>query len=208
MSVDRIRVVHPLFHAERGGSSPASTLQLKYEVCPLPHAIDLNRAWHSRLPVFKQAMCYCVPYCFRASCEDVSYAVAIWTRPISSSIPGHWIELRRLAAAPDAPKNTCSSFLAWMVRWLKKHHPEHEIAISYQDDEVHAGTIYKAAGWIIGRTQKSRNPGISWSSSRRVLKQGETANGNGVGVTASSKIRWQVELRKKKGPGTHPSPLK
>jgi hypothetical protein len=58
-----------------------------------------------------------------------------------------WIELNRLAIAPDAPKNTATRMLAWMAKDIRKRFPEVTRLISYQDIEAHAGTIYQAAGW-------------------------------------------------------------
>jgi hypothetical protein len=52
------------------------------------------------------------------------YAVAIWSQPIIRSIAdGVTIELRRLAIADEAPKNTASRMLAVMIRLVKRKYP-------------------------------------------------------------------------------------
>lgn len=147
LSADSVRVTCPLFLAGDGGATPTSALHAKdltFELCAAGHAVDLVRLWHSRLPECQRGPWQ---FAFRAHKDDLTYAVALWNNPSGRCLPSHWLELRRMACAPDAPKNTPSRFLAWMVRYFRRSCPEREKVISYQDLSVHAGTMYKAAGW-------------------------------------------------------------
>ena len=193
MSVDSTRVVCPLFQTEEGGSIPASTLQIKqliFERCPRPHAVELVRLWHSRLP-----NCQYGPweYAFRAQHAGVTYAVALWNSPSARCLPSHWLELRRMACAPDVPKNTCSAFLSWMVRWFKKNAPDRERLISYQDTAVHQGTIYKAAGWTAEYVSQPRIR--DRSGNRAGTSRKYRWNTNGIEADASAKVRWEIPLK-------------
>jgi hypothetical protein len=126
---ESIRVMHPLFQGEQGGSIPTSALQLHF--CD----IDLR------------------------------------------------LELRRFAIAPDAPRNTGSRMLSWMTREIKKRRPEIGGVLSYQDCDVHQGTIYKAAGWIM--TAKS------FDHRDRGLRSGRKRNRS---QTTATKQRWEKNL--------------
>lgn len=188
-----VRVTCPLFLAGVGGSIPTSALhskELVFEQCQKPHAVELVRLWHSRLPG-----CQSGPwqYAFRAHKNDVTYAVALWNNPSARCLPPHWLELRRMACAPDAPKNTASCFLGWMVRFFKKTCPDREKVISYQDLEVHTGTIYKASGWQIEYTSKARVR--DRSKPRAGTDRLYRSNKNGTEPDAAPKARWFKSLQ-------------
>lgn len=194
--VDRIRVLHPLFQAGNGGSIPTSTLRardLVFEECPKYHAVDLIRAWHSRLPNCQKGPW---THAFRGHVDGITYVVALWNNPSGRMLPGHWRELRRMACSPDSPKNTSSRFLGWMVRWFRKNYPQCEKLISYQDTAVHTGTIYRAAGWKAEWVTQKR---IRNRSKNRVgTTRSYRSNLNGVETDAVSKIRWAIEISPKK----------
>lgn len=100
---DRTRVVHPLYHAEDGGSIPTSPLQLFVHRILFDKAKELNAKWHSRLPRIGDPdnIMRNVP-CFAATYEGTIYAVAIWSHPVARALPqDDWLELRRLAIAPS-----------------------------------------------------------------------------------------------------------
>ena len=182
-SGDSIRVVHPLFQEEGDGSIPISPLQLVLAPCSYLLFRELNNQWHSRLPdcggFYGQG-----PF-FAAQYMNAYYATAAWSSPISISFNGkHFLELRRFAIHSLAPKNTASRLLSIMVKMIRKSHPEIVKLISYQDTEVHAGTIYKAQGWKATRISKACEQ--NWvkthpRASRRLQ-------------TDSVKIRWEMEL--------------
>ena len=113
----------------------------------LDEALDLNRQWHSTLPHLDKRVAGW--NCYGAGCDGHRYAVAIWGRPVARLLPqdGSCLELRRFAIAPAAPRNTASRMLGWMVRELAKGRGVTRL-ISYHDRDAHAGTIYKAAGWV------------------------------------------------------------
>jgi hypothetical protein len=184
------REVHPLFPIENIDLIPISALRARHLVfseCPKPHAVDLVRAWHSRLP-----KCAKGPWtqAFHAHVDGVTYAVALWNNPSTRCLPSHWRELRRMACAPDSPRNTASRFLGWMARWFFQHHPECEKLISYQDSAVHTGTIYRAAGWIDEYTSQPRK------RDRSILLPGYRSALNGVDADVAGKVRWAKSLQK------------
>ena len=163
---------------------------LKFEECPKAEAVAFCREHHSRLPNTQAG-----PWQFAFRAVDPAgdvVAVALWNNPSARMLPGHWLELRRMACSPAAPKFTASSFLAWMARWFKKHHPHRERMISYQDTAVHTGTIYKASGWEAAYVSKPR---VRDRSKPRVgTERAYRSNINGVAPDASAKVRWEKKL--------------
>ena len=180
---DSIRAVCPLFQGEGGGSTPTSALQLQVNRMESKKAVVLNNLWHSRLPEltnWQQCFDYSAQY------DGLFYAVALWGQPIARMLNGRgWLELRRMAIADDAPKNTASRMIGYMVRDIRRNRPDICRLISYQDTAVHAGTIYAASGWnktIIGSAITT-----GWNSRIRNHMQ-----------TAAPKIRWDKEIRPQK----------
>lgn len=177
---DSIRVVHPLFQAEGGGSIPTSALQLQVVKIEFKVAKSLNRLWHSRLPFFREPNMGWL--CFGAEFEGIIYAVSIWSHPVARLLPQvEWFELRRLAIAPDAPRNTASRMLAVMARLIRKAKPEVTRLISYQDTQAHTGAIYKAAGWQVGAT----SDGDGWDRPNRSRPAAQSL---------APKVRWEKVL--------------
>jgi hypothetical protein len=186
MGGDSTRAVYPLFQTEDGGAIPTSPLQLTFFVLDIKRALILNRLWHSRLPNLglTSAARLSPAVSYGAEYQDIIYAVAIWTAPIARMLNGkHWIELRRMAIASDAPHNTASRMLGWMIRDIRNRFPEVVKAISYQDMAVHKGTIYRASGWKIG----NKSEGGEWSRPSRYVSPMQTI---------SPKIRWELDMQK------------
>jgi hypothetical protein len=183
-----VRITRPLIQVGEGGSTPTIALhsrELTFEPCEKSHAVALVRLWHSRLPGCQNGPWQ---YAFRAQKDDVTYAVALWSNPCTRSLPHHWIELRRMACSPDCPKNTPSRMISWMVRHFKKVCPDREKCISYQDLDVHTGTIYKAAGWSVEYISKPR---VRDRSKNRVgTNRMYRSNKNGIAPDAAGKARW------------------
>ncbi len=75
---DSIRVVHPLFQEEGGGSSPTSPLQLNITRIHPKKAAARNRQWHSRLPEIAN---WQVCEAYAAESNNIYYAVALWSYP-------------------------------------------------------------------------------------------------------------------------------
>lgn len=182
---ESIRVMHPLFQSGEGGSSPTSALQLVFGRIDRERMKALNALWHSRLPSIGGPM----RVCYVAEFEGVAYAVAAWSNPVARLLPQKtWLELRRMAIAPDAPKNTASRMLGWMAKDVAKRFPEVERLISYQDCEVHSGTIYKASGWKHAEGYKGRRRG--WKSGFGGGQSREGRTNQAVAV----RMRWEKTL--------------
>lgn len=175
-----VRVAYPLFQAGGGGSIPTSALQLRFEAIDRDTMEDLNRQWHSRLPKFKTA-CPCPAY-YGAEFDGLWYAVAAWSTPVARMLPQEWFELRRFAIANDAPKNTASRMLGWMVRDIRKRFPEVPRVVSYQDMDVHSGTIYRASGW----EESEISEGGEWTRPSRQRKAVQSD---------AQKRRWELALK-------------
>lgn len=183
---ESIRVMHPLFRGEEGGPTPTSALgvkDLRVERIPFERAKELNRLWHSRLPRMGTGFIKKQPFlCFGAMAGDICYAVAIWSNPVARNLPQQtWLELRRLATAPDAPRNSCTRMMRVMALLIRRNRPEIERLISYQDTEVHTGTIYAAAGWVLA----CESDGGEWDRPGRPRPSVQSK---------ASKNRWEKRL--------------
>lgn len=179
----------PLFRSGCGGSIPTSALQLTIAKCNVHRAIELNKIWHSRLPNvdWSNVVRASPSVCFVAEYNEVAYATAIWSAPCARLLNGrNWLELRRLAIANDAPKNTATRMLKVMRLMIVRELPQIVNLISYQDTEVHTGTIYKAAGWL--PTHKTKVEDIRWGKGGRAR--------NAI-VATGEKIRWEYNLNGK-----------
>lgn len=164
---ESIRVMHPLFQADQGGSIPTSPLQLRIVAIPFDLAKALNRQWHRTLPRFGTGFCKTMPFlCYGAVFEDKLYAVAIWSNPAARNLPQQtWLELRRFAVADDAPTNCASRMLKVMRFLIRRARPDVERLISYQDIGEHSGTIYKVAGWV--KADAAPNADRGWDRPNR-----------------------------------------
>lgn len=186
---DGIRVVHPLFQEEGGGANPTSPLQLNIGEISVRKAIELNQLWHSRFPQIdasnvirnRRSVCY------GAEFDGVFYASAIWSDPIAANRlkdGDRLLELRRMAIADDAPRFTASRMLKVMKGLICRKFPELVAFVSYQDTEVHDGTIYKAAGW----KQDSAASFVDWTTTTRKRTQAQST---------APKVRWRLDLRQR-----------
>jgi hypothetical protein len=179
---DGVREARSLFQERGSGAVPTSALQLLIDRIDFKTAKQLNKLWHSRLPFFGAPF---DAFCYVAEFDGLYYASAIWTHPVSRSLPQvEWLELRRLAIAPDAPKNTASRMLGVMTRLIRKSRPEVTRLVSYQDCEVHTGGIYKAAGWTATAESEFR----TWAHEKR----GGFRNPD---QSTAPKQRWELAIR-------------
>ena len=175
------------FQLVDGGSIPTSPLHFNIKQINVQAACDLNAKWHSRLPKVIAGNIYRNRHyvCYGAEFQGNYFAVGIWSSPVAANRfknGNNILELRRLAIAPDAPFNTATRMLKVMRLDIKKRFPNVTRLISYQDTEVHQGTIYKAAGWI----STAVSDGISWSVTGRKRNTDQTT---------ATKVRWEFELR-------------
>lgn len=163
---------------------------LVFAEIPKAVAVAFIREHHSRLPKVQAGPWQ---FAFGAFSPDGTLlAAALWNNPSARTLPGHWLELRRLACSDRAPKNTASRFLAWMYGFFSAHHRGREKLISYQDTEVHTGGIYKAAGWHVDFITKARVR--DRSKNRRGTHRLYRSDLNGVPASSAEKIRWCKEL--------------
>ena len=175
------------FQIADGGAIPTSPLQFNIEIIDVHTACRLNALWHSRLPIIDWSNVVRNKHsiCFGARFDGDLYAVAIWSSPVAANRMKNGreaLELRRFAIAPDAPKNTGSRMLSVMRSIIKSRMPDVSWFVSYQDTEVHAGTIYKASGWkLIGESV-----GVSWSNKNRVRNKEQSM---------ATKARWELQIR-------------
>jgi len=136
----------------------------------------LNAMWHSALP--ESPAGFRVAFVFYAGSQPV--ACAMWGRP-SARMEDQvaTLELTRLAHSPEVPHNFGSWALAQMRGWIREHMPEIKRVISYQDAEVHHGTIYKADNW---RQVYDEHHSHSWGN-----RPGRLGN------ERQHKIKWERE---------------
>ena len=187
LSADNVRDSMPLFRNGSGGSIPTSAHQLLFHKTGVHRACELNQLWHSRFPkiVWSNVVRNKDYVCFIAEHDAIAYASAIWSSPIAGNRlkeGATCLELRRMAIAGDSPPNTASRMLGWMRRYIVKNLPHITLLISYQDTDVHKGTIYKASGWKYA----NRSKGTSWSNSKRKRSKEQSM---------SDKVRWELCLR-------------
>ena len=165
------------------GLQPNSPKDMEVVKLTAPFASELNALWHSRLPFIHWSNIVRNRHyvCYGALHDWKYYACAIWSSPVNQNFDIDTVlELRRLAIAPLAPKYTATWILGKMAKRIHAELPQIKRLISYQDTEVHTGTIYKAANW----TATTETKFAPWNSSRHRNQPQSTAN----------KIRWEYEV--------------
>jgi len=165
---------------------PSSPKLMNLRVVGVDYAMEKNKDWHSRLPVTSHSNMIRNAHkvFYGAEYQDHCFAVAMWTDPVAGNRMSKdhvWLELRRLAIAPDSPKFTATWMIGQMVKDIKKRFPDVTKLVSYQDTEVHTGTIYKAANWVLDSVSKFQE----WSNEKRQRNALQTK---------ADKIRWIYEL--------------
>ena len=162
-----------------------SPKELSLRVVDAQSACNLNAEWHSRFPVIHWSNVVRNKHyiCYTAEKNGLPYAVAIWSSPVARKLCDEkTLELRRLAIAPEAPKNTATRIISLMVKDIKNRYEEIETLISYQDTEAHFGTIYKAANWIATNVSQA---GLSWANSRE----------RNSDQSKAAKVRWEYKIK-------------
>jgi len=171
----------------RVGNNPNSPKQLELLKIKPQFASELNMIWHSRLPMihWSNIVRNRNYICFGAAFDWQYYAVGIWSSPVNQHFDiDRVLELRRLAISPDAPKFTATWMLSKMIKKIRHELPTINRLISYQDTEVHLGTIYKAGNWRKVETTKYN----AWNKSRNRNSSQSTAD----------KIRWEYLLENRR----------
>jgi len=176
-------MIEDLFLQQR--VAPNSPKQMNLKEISVKFAMEKNKEWHSRLPITNQSNMVRNSHkvFYGAEYLDHCFAVAMWTTPIARRLANQkiYLELRRLAISPDAPKFTATWMIGKMVKNIKKKFPEIKKLVSYQDLDVHSGTIYAAANWKKDNITK----GAEWSVPSRARKKSQTI---------SNKARWVYEI--------------
>lgn len=165
---------------------PQSAKNMNLRVVGVDYAMEKNAEWHSRLPVTSHSNMVRNAHkiFFGAEYKDHCFAVAMWTDPVAGNRMSKdyvWLELRRLAIANDAPRFTATWMIAKMIKQIRKQFPDVTRLVSYQDTEVHSGTIYAAANWKKDTISKFQE----WTTGNRERN---------VIQSKSDKIRWVYEL--------------
>lgn len=166
---------------------PDSPKQMQLREVGVNYAMQKNAEWHSRLPVTSHSNMIRNAHkvFYGAEFEDHCFAVAMWTDPVAGnrmSKDDVWLELRRLAVSPDAPKFTATWMIGKMIKDIRKRFPDVTMLISYQDTEVHLGTIYAASNWERSGVTK----GTDWTTKDRVRNKTQTL---------ADKVRWTYRLK-------------
>lgn len=179
---DAVNLTEQVTSLFRQGLFPDSPRDMGIEKIKPQLASELNAMWHSRLPEihWSSIVRNRNHVCYGAAFDWQYFAVAIWSSPVNQYFDFDTVlELRRLAISPDAPKFTATWMLGKMVKQLRKDLPGVDRLISYQDTEVHKGTIYKAANWFVANETNFK----PWDVSRKRRAAQSTAN----------KIRWEYK---------------
>ena len=165
---------------------PKSCKNMQTLECDVKTAMLYNEIWHSRLPKTNRFNLSGKNSLFFAAVFELNiFAVAMWTTPVAANRMTNgfqMLELRRLAIAPDAPKYTATWMLGKMIKNIHKQLPDIIKLVSYQDTEVHTGTIYAAGNWKLETTSKY----IAWDTSKRIR--------NAKVQSTADKNRWVYEL--------------
>jgi len=155
---------------------------------PVDEGIAFNSAHHSRLPNLQRGPWMHV---FGWYVSGVLVAVAFWHNTSARGLPQDWLELRRMAICDEAPRFTASKMLGKMRRWLSANTNATRL-ISYQDVQVHTGTIYKASGWT--PTYISRPRLRDRSKPRAGTSRQYRTDSNGGAPASAAKVRWELSL--------------
>lgn len=165
-----------------------SPRELIYEVVKAKFACEKNAEWHSRLPYihWSNVVRNTAYVCFGArTVEGEWVAVGIWSSPVAQNrfkYGKQMLELRRMAISNGCPKNTATHMLRFMRNWIRDNKESIAMLISYQDTEVHQGTIYKADNWV----QAAESKGLAWNTEKRKRNKEQSL---------APKIRWEYKLR-------------
>ena len=182
-------------YVESVGLMLSSPKELVYEVIKAKLACELNDKWHSRLPYihWSNVVRNTAYVCFGARPAGVEpgengegyVAVGIWSSPVAQNrfkYGKQMLELRRMAISDGCPKNTATHMLRFMRRWILANKSPIAMLISYQDTEVHQGTIYKADNWV----EASLSSGLAWNTEKRKRNKEQSL---------APKIRWEYKLK-------------
>lgn len=186
------RIEGPLFFNYDVFVKPNSAKELRIIEISKVKAIELNRIWHSRLPSYKTGFCSNATICYGAKFKNIYYAAAIWSNPVARNLPQkEWLELRRLAISPDAPKFTATRMLSKMAKDIRSKFKGIYVLVSYQDINVHSGIIYRAGNW----TPDHIHAGGTWNRPNSKNQCGTPRTRPDLNQATGPKQRWIYKLR-------------
>ena len=164
---------------------PKSAKDFEFKIITAKHACEYNGEWHSRLPKIHWGNVVRNTHyvCFAATYDGEIYAITIWSSPVAQNRFKHGkqiLELRRMAISPECPKFTATRMLSQNRKWIKANMKDIALLISYQDTEVHSGTIYKADNWVAANLTK----GMEWNTENRERN---------IEQSTADKIRWEYK---------------
>lgn len=149
-SIERL----PLFQSGNGGANPTLALQPKdlnlvIDTCGQARNLIRRRHYLKSVPADNTGPNFCIWVGGRL------VGAMIWARPAARNLPQDWRELRRFYLDDDMPKNSESRCLSVSARIIMSRSQDVPLLISYSDPQRgHAGTIYRAAGWLyVGMNQ-------------------------------------------------------
>ena len=183
--IKEIMIQEPLFW-DRQFEIAKTPKIMDLDVIKPQFASSLNSIWHSRLPAIHWSNIVRNRYyvCYGISYKGIWVGCAIWSSPVNQHFDiVKTLELRRMAISNLCPKNTATNIISRMIKDIEIRLPLVEKLISYQDTEVHLGTIYKASNWFIDAETKFN----TWGKSRKRAKDQSKAD----------KIRWGYNILKK-----------
>lgn len=109
-------------------------------------------------------------------------------------------ELARLYLIDEMPRNSETWAIAQSIRYIRRHHPEVRVLLSYADPSAgHAGTIYKAGNWESdGRTDEERKTArcdyVDASTGKKYGRKGNMPAG--ASVTRIPRVsKWRFIFR-------------
>ena len=145
---DSSTVELPLFQGEDGGAIPTSPLQLFFRPIKYITANNFLIKWHY---LHRQAP---TSFSFGAYFNGEIIGACTIGKPASHTLingvagkemASNVFELNRLCFLDEAPKNSESRFIGWVIRQM----PKSTILVSYADTKQgHSGIVYKATNWI------------------------------------------------------------
>ncbi len=151
MSVDGVIETHQLFQTEDGGAVPTSTHQLELKEINHATAQSAINKWH-----YLAGTGFLASYRFGVFYGGYNKGVITYGIPNAANLKGvytqdtqhEYMELTRLALAPELPKNSASRVIGVSLRLLKQREPNLKGVVTYADTEQgHEGTIYKATNF-------------------------------------------------------------
>lgn len=107
------------------------------------------------------------------------------------------IELKRLVLHPKCLKNTATWLMSKCHKLLKNEIVTLKYIISYCEDSLHSGTIYKAANFDFVR-QSINNQCIKWNGKQIHLRQAYQKKANGEYTNPAKRIQNALLTKKAK----------